>query len=476
MTTTTGHYEDLGHNTDRVPQAVEQAKKDPQRAKTGQSRMAHRFLDDARGKHLHVHGLGWLYWDGTRWAEDHGSKRVRRALRATLEAAWAEALGDRELVRDVKLCHSATGEKGALDIAATIRDLSAEVDELDQDPTLLNTPTGTVDLVTGQLLAHDPAHLITKRTNAAFDPDAPAPNWSRFLATSLPNVEVREFLQRYVGQALRGRDKEQRLAILTGAGSNGKSVWTEAVGHALGDYSFTGRPEMLLASRESGFDGSEGLRGVRWATFSEVERGQELGVAMVKRLTGTETIRAKVKHKPEISFTPSHSLAMIVNDLPEIKDTGHGIWRRVAVVPWTVIIDADAQDRELGQKLEAEAAAVLAWCLRGLAEYHRQGLADPEAVQLATRTYQAQSDQLVRFLDQCTVRNGSQGNVSPTALYAAYERWVLLDGKAAKWSTKEFREALSSRASALGLRQDRRRCWEPLTVRPDWEASILETD
>lgn len=474
-------YTGLPSNEQAAESIREAAKKeaaDPnsQVGKSGQSRIAHRFAREAIGKHLHVHGVGWLFWDKHRWAEDLGNKRARQALRRTLTRAWSEALDDKELAKDVRLCQSANGEKGALDIASTIPTLSADLDDLDADPNLLNTMSGTVDLTNGTLLPHDPANRITKVTRAAYDPAALSPNWDKFLSTSLPDTQVREFLQRYVGQALRGRNKEQRLAILTGAGSNGKSVWTEAVGFALGDYSFTGRPEMLMASRDTGFDGSENLRGVRWATFSEIERGQELGVAMVKRLTGTETIRARVKHKADIEFSPSHSLAMIVNDLPEIKDAGHGIWRRVAVIPWEVIIREDQQDRDLGQKLEAEAEAVLAWCIRGLVEYQRIGLADPDAVQLATKTYQAKSDQLVRFLDQCTIRGGAMGPPTTTQLYAVYQEWARMDPSSGMWSAREFRDEMATRSPALQLSQNRTRAWKEICIRPNWKDQLLSQE
>lgn len=42
-----------------------------ERKHRGQLRIAYRLADAYAGRLLHVHGLGWHTWDGTRWAEDN---------------------------------------------------------------------------------------------------------------------------------------------------------------------------------------------------------------------------------------------------------------------------------------------------------------------------------------------------------------------------------------------------------------------
>src|SRR5688500_11143413 len=47
---------------------------------TGQVRMAYRLRAAYQDRLLHVHGLGWHYWDGTRWAADDTGTAKRAVL------------------------------------------------------------------------------------------------------------------------------------------------------------------------------------------------------------------------------------------------------------------------------------------------------------------------------------------------------------------------------------------------------------
>jgi putative DNA primase/helicase len=181
---------------------------------SGQVRMAYRLAHAYRDRLLYVHGLGWHFWDGRRWADDDIGAATRAVL-AVLQIALANSLGDKDLQRDVRKCESASGIAGVLDIAGALMAFAATVRDLDADPYLLNVANGTLDLRTMELSAHNPADRITKVTRAAYDPAAPAEAWSRFLQRVLPHADVREYLQRVIGVALLGKVIEHVLPILT---------------------------------------------------------------------------------------------------------------------------------------------------------------------------------------------------------------------------------------------------------------------
>jgi phage/plasmid-associated DNA primase len=48
------------------------------------------------------------------------------------------------------------------------RDHGAKVDDLDADLDLLNTPSGVVDLTTGEMTPHDPELMMTKITSGSY--------------------------------------------------------------------------------------------------------------------------------------------------------------------------------------------------------------------------------------------------------------------------------------------------------------------
>ena len=130
---------------------------------SGQVRMAYRLAARYRDKLLYVYGIGWHYWDGTRWAfDDRGN--AQRAVLDILRDALADSLGDKDLRRDVQRCESANGIAGVLSVAAALEPFAFTVRDMDPDPYLLNTANGTLDLRTRELLKHDPADRITKVT------------------------------------------------------------------------------------------------------------------------------------------------------------------------------------------------------------------------------------------------------------------------------------------------------------------------
>jgi putative DNA primase/helicase len=405
----------------------------------GQLRIAYRLAAAAADQLMYVHGLGWHAWDGKRWTEDQRGQAKREVI-DVLRTALADSLDDKDLRTDVRRCESASGINGVLDIAASLEPFAYTVRELDPDPYLLNVANGTLDLRTMQLRNHDPTDRITKITTAAWDPAAHGSIWEAFLTRILPNEEVRNFLQRYVGLGLSGAVLEHILAILTGEGRNGKSKLYGAVNHALGDYAATAEPELFMHREGAHPTGEMDLRGVRWVVVSESDQGRRLAEATVKRLTGGDEIKARRMRQDFVAFTPSHTAALVTNHLPKVSGDDSALWARLRVVPFEVVIPPEEQDQHLGDKLQLEADAVLTWAVAGWADYTTQGLADPPAVAHATEKYHTASDAIARFVAECCLIS-PHTYAAVADLWAAWQKWRLDDG-ADEVSKNSFGEAL----------------------------------
>lgn len=416
-----------------------------EREHRGQARMAYRLAASHADRLLHVHGIGWHRWDGRRWVEDDRGT-AKRAVLDVLRQALAESLDDKDLRNDVRRCESASGIAGVLDIAAALEPFAATVADLDTDPYLLNVANGTLDLHTLQLRPHDPADRITKVTNAAYDPEAVGPVWDAFLARVLPESDVREFLRRYVGVALVGRVLQHLLAILTGTGRNGKGAFDRAVRHALGDYGIAAEPDLFMHREQAHPTGEMDLRGARWVVVSESDAGRRLAEATVKRLTGGDPVRARRMRQDFVEFQPSHTAALITNHLPKVSGDDPALWARLRVVPFDVVIPRAEQDDTLDDKLQLEAAAVLAWAVQGWRDYQDRGMDEPPAVVAATEKYQRDSDAVARFIEaECLVNPHMHATVAD--LWQRFERWRADDG-AQEISKRAFGDALDKRGFA----------------------------
>jgi putative DNA primase/helicase len=444
-------HEDLQASEHGPTPPTRAAAGDPQ-AHRGQVRIAYRLADVYAGQLMHVHGMGWFHWTGRRWAEDDQGAAARAVL-AVLRDALIDSLNDgqRDLREDVRKCESNAGISGVLSIASALKQFAFTVDDLDKDPYLLNCANGTLDLHTYQLRPHSPSDRLTKVTAAAYNPNAQGPLWQAFLARVLPDESVRGFLQRYIGLSLAGRVLEHLLAILTGTGRNGKGVLYGAVAQALGDYAITAEPDLFMHREGAHPTGEMDLLGVRFVVVSESEQGRKLAEATVKRLTGGDRMRARRMRQDYVQFQPSHTAALVTNHLPKVSGNDSALWARLRVVPFDVVIPEAEQDSHLPERLELEAEAVLSWAVAGWVAYQAAGMAEPDAVKVATEHYRTDSDAVARFLLECTQPNPH----AHTATGELFERWT-------RWAAEDGTPPMS--AKALGQELGRRGYTEGRTM------------
>ncbi|MGH4013156.1 MAG: DNA primase family protein [Pseudonocardiaceae bacterium] len=373
----------------------------------------------------------WLAWDGQRWALD-GTGEAERAVKQVARAVTDRCADLPEDERKTALraalkLESAAAVRGTLALAGTELDIAVAPEQLDAHPQLLNVANGVLNLDTGQLGQHDPALLLTRITTAAYHSSASAPNWETFLARILPDAHVRGFVRRLLGSSLPGKVAEHVLPILLGAGANGKSTMLGAVAQVLGEYAATADPALLV---DRGYDthptGVADLHGRRLALVHETDSGRSLAEGTVKRLTGGDVIKARRMREDFWEFTPSHLLVMITNHRPHVRGTDEGIWRRLRLVPFQVVVPAEERDPGLPDKLAAEADGILRWLVTGYTEWTSRGLDEPAGVTAATAEYRSDEDALGRFLTQKTCR--SQGATRTSALFAEWQRWASAEG------------------------------------------------
>lgn len=434
-----GCKENTGSNVDPMP--------DEPRTELGYAnRLVHVYGDRLR---YVAAWRKWLAWNGVRWAPDATGQADRWmkviARRITCAAMEITDLDRRKAALSAaRRGEASAGISGALKLASTVEGIAIEPEALDADPFLLNVANGTLDLRTMELGPHEPDNLLTKVTRAAYRPEVTGSDWTKFLDRVQPKAEMRDFLARLVGHAVEGRVVAHILPIFYGEGANGKSTFIDAVMYSLGEYADTADPDLLTAKT---FDahptGVADLFGLRLAVLHESDAGRRLAEGTVKRLTGGDRVKARRMREDFWSFDPSHSFMMLTNHKPLVGGTDEGIWRRLRLVPWDVIVPVAEQDLLLGDRLELEADVVLAWLLAGYSAWRQDGLGEPEAVVKATREYRDESDALRRFLhEECHL--GPAFSVRSSLLFETWSAWCL-EKKEEPGTAKAFTTALQKR-------------------------------
>lgn len=365
----------------------------------------------------YVKGWGrWIVWTGTHWAEDVGGIRMARlakkAIRKIRNIKWRKASESRRR------------REATIALAIAEPDVAIEHTDLDKSPWLLNVQNGTLDLRTGKLKRHRRADMITKMTPCVYNPHEECTEWTHFVDTAMGGDKTLvDYLQRFVGYSLTGITREQALIFHYGGGNNGKSTFIKTLQRMLGSYATRAARGLLFRSRHERHPTSlANLNNRRFVSCSEIDEEQEWDEGLVKDLTGEDPINARYMRQDEWVFIPIHKLWLAGNEKPRTKGTNLGIWRRIQLVPWEVVVAAKDIDGKLGDKLWMEAPGILNWAIAGCLAWRKQGLQPPARVLAATAEYRKEQDTVGQFFAEALVFD-TKAKIGRAELRTQYETW-----------------------------------------------------
>lgn len=439
------------------------------------------FLDDVRA------GLAWVadrdrwaVWNGRCWAFDakgaNAALVAQRWVRDCAEANGHPALRTRARAHHELLDHA----KGPL-----LRPFRAF--DTARVAHLLTVANGTINLRTGELLPHDPAHLITRESPVVFDPNAAGEFAARLLEIFRGEAELADWFRREIGMAATGFDQAKRVYFLCGDlerpdanGDNGKSLVVDTIRAALGSY--VGGIKSALLCRAS-FDrdahshdaGRQGLIGSRLALGAEFPTGSRLNDAEFNEVSGGEPIRARMPNQPDETEFPAQATIMIsTNTVPALGTANRSTRERLTPVPFFARFHKPGEpvppgglvaDYGLKARLlsEPEQRAVLAWIVSGARDFYAAGTPAPlPAAVLALKAHIFRDqDEFADFLDDNTIADPA-GSITRQDLRRLAEGHFGLMNRAADMRLAAAMKAL--RHESVGTDSATRR-WLGLSVK-----------
>jgi putative DNA primase/helicase len=316
--------------------------------------------------------------------------------------------------------------------------------EWNTDPWIFGCANGVIDLKTGQLRKGRPQDLIRIASPVTWEGlEAPAPIWEGFIESIFDGHEdLMAYMQRLLGYSIIGQTIEHVMPVLWGKGRNGKSTMFNCLGRILGDYASPIQSETLLNQSSSQSASSHTshlflLKDRRLVWTSEINDGRYFDASVVKSLTGGDKIVGRRAYSADAeSFVPTHTIMMLTNSKPRIKDANdYALFRRLHLIPFKLSFVLDPKedherlaDPELETKLTSESSGILAWLVRGTLMYQEEGsLRPPQVVLEATSKYQQDEDILGHFMADCIQE--SKGNMVKTSeVYRAYKEWSDANG------------------------------------------------
>ena len=164
------------------------------------------------------------------------------------------------------------------------------------------------------------------------------PKVDTFMKQVLPDHEVREYFLKHLATNLVGGNTAQKFHIMTGSGSNGKSMIMNLTSTALGDYACT-VPISLFTQKRKGSGNAAPevirLKGRRFVTMQEPDESIALNTGLMKEITSGEKMYARDLFKSGTEFEVQAKFHLACNDKPKINTTDGGTWRRLVVINFT---------------------------------------------------------------------------------------------------------------------------------------------
>lgn len=247
-------------------------------------------------------------------------------------------------------------------------DMAQSAKVFDRDPWLLGVDNGIVDLRTGQLLVDEAEHYITRCAPVRFVPGAVSEEWVKHVDDLFDgDEEVAHCYHKQIGAALVGdaqTEKPQVYVCLVGPQGGGKGEAGHTLLAVLGSHAEALRSQDFVEGNDRHTQWLTSVRGARLAIVEEM-KGKTLDVALLKSLSGGDTVIANEMRMADSKWVPTHTLFFSSNVEPDFGNDPEGQRRRYVPLPTGPERWEDDTDGMYARKLRSNLEGILAWCIDG---------------------------------------------------------------------------------------------------------------
>lgn len=235
------------------------------------------------------------------------------------------------------------------------------------DPLFINLLNGKLNWAAMKLSPHDPDTFEILQLPIKYDPNAQCPTFNKYLETTL-DPEVIELVKEVIGYCLIPDTRFEKAVMLTGSGSNGKSVLLDVIQDLLGQDNVSNVELQELG--ENRFKAA-GLLGKLANVFSDLDDRGLKSSSMFKVLVTGDRITAERKFGQPFEFKNYARLLFSANKLPSSRDRSYAFYRRWLIIPFEKTFDGTNADKSLKRKLKSseELSGILNLAIKGLHHY-----------------------------------------------------------------------------------------------------------
>lgn len=342
--------------------------------------------------------------------------------------------------------------------------------KLDENKHLIGFKNGIYDTLARAFRPGTPEDCVSMCTNLEYNVTTEYhkcscwPELRKFLESILPNRSVRDYYMKHLSRSLSGT-YTQDFHILTGEGSNGKSMLMNLMMTCFGEYAY--KVNIALFTQKRGKAGAAApelvrMKGKRFVMMSEPDQDDTISEGFLKEVTGSEKIPCRDLYggsKQILEMEIQAKFHMACNVKPRVTDTTNGTWRRLKVIDFPNKFVHQPRlsnelpiDESIMQKVQSEewATCFMAYLIALYEEgLGHTKLAPPKEVEAYTSEYQEESDVIARFLREYVHQlDGTAGD--PDALLPEPIPWTSI---ATTFQTWKRENEIGNRGSATDLQK-----------------------
>jgi len=216
--------------------------------------------------------------------------------------------------------------------------------------------------------------------------------------------------------------------FLIGAGSNGKSVFINTISNLVGKENTSNVSFNLLSDETYILELYQKMLNIS----GETPRNKNIDTDVIKAVTAGDWVTGRELYKQPMKFRPFAKSFLAMNEPPSIKDTSHGMWRRIWVITFPRKFEEHEMDRQLEGKLSLELSGIFNWALEGYGRLKGKDFALKESgsMKLAKKDYRSSTDSVRAYIDEHLSRSDNGNDrIKFSDLYRHYQEYCQLEGE-----------------------------------------------
>lgn len=178
------------------------------------------------------------------------------------------------------------------------------------------------------------------------------------------DTDFKRYLLQMCGILLSGENRKNLIFIVFGNGANSKSIFSKLIEHMIGRQFIASRKLDSFSEKYS----IGGLEGKKLVSCGESETSKPINIAMIKSITGNDTVQSELKHQNIKSVELCLNFLFLTNKLQRIADNSEGAKRRLHIIEFKHQVPKNERDPELFEKLVKEEAGIFKMILDSYSE------------------------------------------------------------------------------------------------------------